>query len=252
MENETEDFSKIVYIGQLFLNDLKHIHLHAVGPNFDAIHKITQDLYDTLESQLDDIAEFSMTRGNRIQNLSDVKSFIDCESEYTPLTTEMFDWKAFCESLLCQGQKFMDALEDSDLPGYVKDDYLNFWNKELYFKNALRLVVSGDEIATEKGASCLDAYTLETDDSIDSEGPLPTVDWPSLVHTSNFNADPAAIKYSEPDDEEEPEEDEKAGYVKPFDFGDDRFDSDDEETEDEESDESKSQNINGWTNEDEE
>lgn len=253
---ETEDFSKIVYIGQLFLNDLKHMHLHAVGPNFDTIHSITQDLYDVLENQLDDIAEFSMTRGNRIQNLSDVKSFVDCETEYTPLTIEMFDWKNFCECLLNQGKIFLDALEESDLPGYVKDEYLDFWNKELYFKNALRLVVTnGEIITTDEDSSCLDAYVLETSDEIDSEGPLPTVSWPDLVHTSNFNADPAAIKYSEPEDYEQDEEDEgseeRAGYIKPFDFGDDRFDKEDEE-EPEENDEEKSQNINGWTNEDEE
>lgn len=240
---ETEDFSKVVYIGQLFLNDLKHMHFHAVGPQFDSIHKITQDLYEALELQLDNIAEFSMTRGNQIQNFSDIKSFVDCDSEYTPLTIEMFDWHTFCNSLLSQGGVFLDTLESSDLPSFVKDEYLSFWNKELYFKNALRLVVPSEGIIADN-VSCLDAYKLTTDDAIDSEGPLPTVNWADIAQTSNFNADPAAIKYSEPDEQTD---NEKAGYVKPFNFGDERFDT--EESEDEEQEESKSQNINGWTNE---
>lgn len=144
-ETETEYenvglIAKAAMFAHLFANDLKHMHWHASGTEFDKIHSITEELYEEALAEADEIAEIAIASGEKMGNISDVKSFIETgeSGEWEVVSEDAITWPAFVDYLKDRGEKFIDALNDIKNEDSVIEDYIHFWNKEINYKNAAR------------------------------------------------------------------------------------------------------------------
>lgn len=174
---ETGSIAKAAMYAHLLANDLKHIHIHAVGTEFDRIHLITQELYDELLTEADELSEIAVSENEKIPNMSDVKSYVDCESEWKPMSEEEVDWPTFTDALNYKGRIYLDALKDisSENSQTVIDDYIHFWSKEIDFKNQARLLdpMESDyldimsDYANDKEAEYAEREKELSDDTID-------------------------------------------------------------------------------------
>lgn len=132
--------AKAAMFAHLFANDLKHMHWHASGTEFDKIHSITEELYEEALAEADEIAEIAIASGEKMGNISDVKSFIEIgeSGEWEVVSEDAIIWPAFVDYLKDRGEKFIDALNDIKNEDSVIEDYIHFWNKEINYKNAAR------------------------------------------------------------------------------------------------------------------
>lgn len=132
--------AKAAMFAHLFANDLKHMHWHASGTEFDKIHSITEELYEEALAEADEIAEIAIASGEKMGNISDIKSFIETDEsgEWEVVSEDAITWPAFVDYLKDRGEKFIDALNDIKNEDSVIEDYIHFWNKEINYKNAAR------------------------------------------------------------------------------------------------------------------
>lgn len=174
---DSGSIAKAAMYANLFANDLKQMHLHAAGAEFDRIHLITQELYNELLAEIDELSEIAVSEGEKIPNFTDVKSYIDTESEWKPVTDESITWPEFVSQLDEKGRKYIDALKDisSENSQTAVDDYIHFWSKEVNFKNSARLEepMEADyldimsDAAEEEEADLEDRENQLSDDTID-------------------------------------------------------------------------------------
>ena len=134
--------AKAAMFANLFANDLKFMHWHASGTEFDKIHAITEELYDEAFDEADDLAEIAIAAGEKIANVSDIKSFVETgeSGEWEVVSEETITWPAFVDYLKDRGEKYIDALKDIEDEDSVISDYIHFWNKEINYKNAARAI----------------------------------------------------------------------------------------------------------------
>ena len=125
--------AKAAMFANLFANDLKFMHWHASGTEFDKIHAITEELYDEAFDEADDLAEIAIAAGEKIANVSDIKSFVETgeSGEWEVVSEETITWPAFVDYLKDRGEKYIDALKDIEDEDSVISDYIHFWNKEI-------------------------------------------------------------------------------------------------------------------------
>ena len=135
--------AKAAMFANLFANDLKFMHWHASGTEFDKIHAITEELYDEAFDEADDLAEIAIAAGEKIANVSDIKSFVETgeSGEWEVVSEETITWPAFVDYLKDRGEKYIDALKDIEDEDSVISDYIHFWNKEINYKNAARAIL---------------------------------------------------------------------------------------------------------------
>lgn len=139
-EKDVGSIAKAAMFANLFANDLKHMHWHASGTEFDKIHTITEELYEEALAEADEIAEIAIAAGEKMGNISDVKSFIETgeSGEWEVVSEDAITWPAFVDYLKDRGEKYIDALKDIEDEDSVISDYIHFWNKEINYKNAAR------------------------------------------------------------------------------------------------------------------
>ena len=135
--------AKAAMFANLFANDLKFMHWHASGTEFDKILAITEELYDEAFDEADDLAEIAIAAGEKIANVSDIKSFVETgeSGEWEVVSEETITWPAFVDYLKDRGEKYIDALKDIEDEDSVISDYIHFWNKEINYKNAARAIL---------------------------------------------------------------------------------------------------------------
>ena len=135
--------AKAAMFANLFANDLKFMHWHASGTEFDKIHAITEELYDEAFDEADDLAEIAIAAGEKIANVSDIKSFVETgeSGEWEVVSEETITWPAFVDYLKDRGEKYIDALKYIEYEDSVISDYIHFWNKEINYKNAARAIL---------------------------------------------------------------------------------------------------------------
>lgn len=197
----------LTYYAYLLKNDIIHIHLHCGGPDFDKIHSLTQELYEELENEIDDLAEMAISEGCSIESFSNVKSFID-ESQWEPENETFYDWNDFVSVLAEKGEKYLSAISETtaDIAAHktVLDDFEAFWQKEINFKNSARTLETYVDAEIELANE--DDFTPDDDDAEGVEK-LQT----DLMITGGIEIDPlAATMFTSPcEDSEEPEEEDK-------------------------------------------
>lgn len=142
-DKDVGKIAKAAMYANLFANDLKFMHWHASGTEFDKIHAITEELYDEAFDEADDLAEIAIAAGEKVANVSDIKSFVETgeSGEWEVVSEEAITWPAFVDYLKDRGEKFIDALKDIEDEDSVISDYIHFWNKEINYKNAARAIL---------------------------------------------------------------------------------------------------------------
>ena len=142
-DKDVGKIAKAAMYANLFANDLKFMHWHASGTEFDKIHAITEELYDEAFDEADDLAEIAIAAGEKVANVSDIKSFVETgeSGEWEVVSEEAITWPAFVDYLKDRGEKFIDALKDIEDEDRVISDYIHFWNKEINYKNAARAIL---------------------------------------------------------------------------------------------------------------
>lgn len=133
------NLSNLANLINCITNDMKYIHLHSVGKNFDTIHSISNEYYDKLSSDYDSVAELAIAYNEDIKNSNTINTTewdsaigyydIDAGIEliYTKITILISALKTIKESN-----------EYSEVSNTI-DDLLNFWFKENNYKNKSRL-----------------------------------------------------------------------------------------------------------------
>ena len=142
-DKDVGKIAKAAMYANLFANDLKFMHWHASGTEFDKIHAITEELYDEAFDEADDLAEIAIAAGEKVANVSDIKSFVETgeSGEWEVVSEEAITWPAFVDYLKDRGEKYIDALKDIEDEDSVISDYIHFWNKEINYKNAARAIL---------------------------------------------------------------------------------------------------------------
>ena len=142
-DKDVGKIAKAAMFANLFANDLKFMHWHASGTEFDKIHAITEELYDEAFDEADDLAEIAIAAGEKIANVSDIKSFVETgeSGEWEVVSEETITWPVFVDYLKDRGEKYIDALKDIEDEDSVISDYIHFWNKEINYKNAARAIL---------------------------------------------------------------------------------------------------------------
>lgn len=142
-DKDVGKIAKAAMFANLFANDLKFMHWHASGTEFDKIHTITEELYDEAFDEADDLAEIAIAAGEKVANVSDIKSFVETgeSGEWEVVSEETITWPAFVDYLKDRGEKYIDALKDIEDEDSVISDYIHFWNKEINYKNAARAIL---------------------------------------------------------------------------------------------------------------
>lgn len=168
--------AKAAMFANLFANDLKHMHWHASGTEFDKIHSITEELYEEALAEADEIAEIAIAAGEKMGNISDIKSFIETgeSGEWEVVSEDAITWPAFVDYLKDRGEKYIDALNDIKDEDSVIEDYIHFWNKEINYKNAARAFLDqpmeADYIdAAAEAANYLGPREDEADESLSDD-----------------------------------------------------------------------------------
>ena len=175
-EKDVGSIAKAAMFANLFANDLKHMHWHASGTEFDKIHSITEELYEEALAEADEIAEIAIAAGEKMGNISDVKSFIETgeSGEWEVVSEDAITWPAFVDYLKDRGEKYIDALNDIKDEDSVIEDYIHFCNKEINYNNAasafLDQPMEADYIdAAAEAASYLGPRDEETDESLSDD-----------------------------------------------------------------------------------
>lgn len=133
--------TRAVVIANLFANDLKMMHVHAIGNDFDKIHFITEQLYNELIDEIDELSEIAVSNRERVPNATELKSYVDTDSgEWDVFTDEVVTWPRFIDLLNDKGSIYLDALNDAKDASSVIEDYIHFWEKEVNYKNAARAI----------------------------------------------------------------------------------------------------------------
>ena len=142
-DKDVGKIAKAAMFANLFANDLKFMHWHASGTEFDKIHAITEELYDEAFDEADDLAEIAIAAGEKVANVSDIKSFVETGEygEWEVVSEEAITWPAFVDYLKDRGEKYIAALKDIEDEDSVISDYIHFWNKEINYKNAARAIL---------------------------------------------------------------------------------------------------------------
>lgn len=141
-------FGQAAIIGNLFANDVKALHWHATGDDFDKIHAIAEELYDELLEEVDELAEMAIASGEKMPNLSDPNNLLD----WQPFSEDFCNWPIFVETLQSKGMEYLNTLYDlasGDIKaGYksVIEAFCYFWEKEISYKNGARAFGAEPEV----------------------------------------------------------------------------------------------------------
>lgn len=155
-------FSEFTYISILFSNDLKFIKLHAAGHLADNVRDIAESLAVYTEATADEFSKQAIMRQEGVDCFSNVKNYID-ESVWKPETDEIFTMDKFVNFLNTKGRDYLDAIKDlrkEDNENIELTNIESFWNEEINFKNASRMLTVLEDTKEPQG----DAINPDTQD----------------------------------------------------------------------------------------
>jgi DNA-binding ferritin-like protein len=198
------------YYAFLFANDLKQLHLHVSGENFDTMHSISQELYEEATKEIDDLSEMAIAAGEKVDNFSNVNKYID-DGQWTPIEGDTYNFEQFVSILNEQGNAYIEGLQSIETDEKSFTDVINsmvyFWIKEINFKNGARSV--GEQVSdyvdivddlnkADTSDDAADMYTGDYEDTVNdlTDGAIPTKDEFELGTYKN----PDAVKVSDKPD----------------------------------------------------
>ena len=139
-------YAKTAYMAILFANDMKHVHLHSAGEDFDKIHNLAEDYYYRASSDSDYLCELAVENKDSVVNPTLALSAVG--NDWTPETGEDYNYAACLEVIKAKLAKYLQELTElrretpfEDVKSKL-DDMLRMWRKELEYKTAKRSQVN--------------------------------------------------------------------------------------------------------------
>ena len=136
------NFERLYYSSVCFVNDMKHLHLHAVGNKFDRIHAIAEEYYKKANEEADTFGELAMEYNKNLSNASYAASLIG----YKPCAYSNVDWEIAVKEFDLRIRQYLTAMEQvrysEDISTDVEsllDDIMRYWKKEVNYKNRKRM-----------------------------------------------------------------------------------------------------------------
>lgn len=135
------DYIRLACVSILFANDMKHIHLHSVGKNFDRIHKLTEEYYNQVSDESDYLCELAIENGQSMVNPTQAGTKVP---EWIPESGSEYgyaDAVAAINTKLSMYLRELEVVRDSSVYEDIKsklDDMMRYWNKELRYKMVQR------------------------------------------------------------------------------------------------------------------
>lgn len=136
-----KSYVKTACIAILFTNDLKHIHLHSAGEDFDKIHNLAEEYYDKMAEESDYLCELAIENGEPMVNPTRALEVVE---EWQPEDEENYDYNHCLSAVNTKLTLYLRALttlrhEEEQLDIQSKlDDIVRDWKKELEYKMAKR------------------------------------------------------------------------------------------------------------------
>ena len=131
------DYVKAACVAILFTNDLKHIHLHSAGEDFDKIHNLAEDYYNKMTEDSDYLCELAIENG---ENMVNPTRALEIVKEWQPEDEENYDYNHCLSAINSKLNMYLEALatlrhEEEQLDIQSKlDDIVRGWKKELEYK----------------------------------------------------------------------------------------------------------------------
>lgn len=134
-------YNKLAYLAYAISNDMKHVHTHAIGRQFDRVHAIGMEYYDKLSEDADDFTELALEYGESVMN----PSYAAKEMGWTPLNMKVYKYDEAMLVISDCLEKYVEMLDtirsngnDTDVESLI-DDKLRYWKKELNYKMKARI-----------------------------------------------------------------------------------------------------------------
>lgn len=139
-QSSVSNYAKTTCSAVLAANDIHHIHFNVKGYGFDRIHVVSDEYYNKLREEVDELAELSIEKGQPIPNLSLAGKIVEW-----PIQTDLkysYDSavRAICKvlNMYVNGLTELRNTVESDVASKL-DEFIRFWNKELHYKMERRL-----------------------------------------------------------------------------------------------------------------
>lgn len=141
------NFVRVACIATLFANDLKHIHLHAKGYDFDKIHNLAEEYYDKMTDEADYLCELAMEVGESMVNPTNANKVV---TDWVVEQEDEYDYSSCLHVINSKLSLYINSLiqlrestEFEDVKSKL-DDITRDWKKELEYKMAKRSNVASN------------------------------------------------------------------------------------------------------------
>lgn len=135
--NRQNAFTACACASVLFTNNMKHVHLHASGEDFDKIHDLCQQYYDKGADESDYLEELSLENNSPVPNPSVMGQYTAFPIE----TSTAYDYEDCLFSVtnsVAVYVEYLTSLRESDMVTTdiqsKLDDIIRDWKKEMNYK----------------------------------------------------------------------------------------------------------------------
>ena len=144
------EIANVAYAAVCFANDMKHIHLHAAGPQFDNIHDTAEEYYKKASEDTDLLFEFALENNEKVCNPTKAAEIIG----WNPCCEDVYDYDCAIQSIeecLEAYLKLLSGIQDC-VADHMKseiDALIQYWAKELDYKLKRRSIDSHNMVLSE-------------------------------------------------------------------------------------------------------
>lgn len=130
--------SKCAYAATVVSNNLFHIHLHVSGKKFDRIHRLSEEMYRTIQFWVDRFSEWALEdKNNKLDNQSNAAQYV---AEITLETEDDYNYESSCTAITTNLKHMLECIKcarscsDSrtDIQSKI-DEYIGYLNKEINY-----------------------------------------------------------------------------------------------------------------------
>jgi len=120
-------------------NDVRYVHLHAIGDKFDSLHGIAKEYYEQLQDDYDTIAEKALELGEEVLALNNLNNDDWTIPQGNYPFHEGIEFMYHDIDYLIETLSSIRADPKYACCGNLLDQIIDYWSKENNFKNKARL-----------------------------------------------------------------------------------------------------------------
>lgn len=144
------EYSKLAYYAALFANDLKHIYIHAAGPNLNEIRSDAESLYFKAMRDFEDLSKLAIINNEKVGNMNTIRSYVP-DTEWKAIELDAVDFNDFAMYVSINGQQYLNALKNIDNKDRDSEDRIAYWEDAVTYDNGQRLALNNGSVEDSKG-----------------------------------------------------------------------------------------------------